>query len=125
MIRLFAVFEATLREYWGERGRGSQPPARDLLDGVAAYWRVSHAALQGAHGVRNWRNVLVHGGDAGRVGIREAKSRLSQFLSFCPGLAEPAARSTPSSITAIHEARRTCDRRASFSRSGRAGYLRL
>jgi hypothetical protein len=61
LIRLFAVFEAGLREAWLRAlGRDTQPPMRDLLDGIASSRRIENKVLSKAHRVREFRNTLVH-----------------------------------------------------------------
>lgn len=84
LVRLFAVFETTLRDYWANAiGRRTRPSVRDLVDGLAvgACPRELHARV---HEVRTYRNRLVHGGQAPPpIGLKEAKSSLCKFLHLC------------------------------------------
>src|SRR5206468_600117 len=76
-VRLFAVFESNLREIWEQAmGRDTHPPARDLLDGCTARQAVPADILERAHQVRNYRNFLVHGGEAARVTLGDARQYL-------------------------------------------------
>ena len=84
LIRLFAEFEAGLRSYWDTLGRDTQPPATDLLNGVAARQRVPDNVLAAAHAVREARNRLVHQSTASALTLADARQRLQQFLSRLP-----------------------------------------
>lgn len=85
-VRLFAVFEAGLRQFWrDELNRDTQPPMRDLLDGVASACNVDHPFLAAAHRVREFRNALVHERDDGAdeaFTIGEARRHLTRFFSY-------------------------------------------
>src|SRR5437870_4474902 len=59
LIRLFAEFETGLRQYW-EAARGTHPPTRDLLNGLAAMCGIPDEQRDNAHLVREYRNSLVH-----------------------------------------------------------------
>src|SRR5262249_40187643 len=59
-IRLFAVFESGLREFWRVEKPGRKPRAEHLLDGVASARGIPHQLLEKAHAVRAYRNSLVH-----------------------------------------------------------------
>lgn len=89
VIRLFAVYEAGLRQFWST-ARGPVPPSRtrDLLDGVAATRSIPHQQRIDAHAVREFRNTLVHVRDeaAAPIVIRDARGALCRFLSFLPPL---------------------------------------
>jgi hypothetical protein len=87
LIRLFAEFEAGLRQAWEFAfRRTTSPGVQDLIDSlytqcfIAADWRDC------AHRVRKYRNALVHeGGDDGQaIGIREACRDLRRFFSHLP-----------------------------------------
>lgn len=87
LIRLFAEFEAGLREAWELAfRRATVPGIRDLIDSVYAQCALSQDWLDRAHAVRIHRNALVHeGGDeAGPVGLREACADLCRFFSGLP-----------------------------------------
>jgi hypothetical protein len=85
LIRIFAVFEMALREFWtSAMGRRSRPTARQFMDAVALRCSVPVDHLVRAHGVRESRNVLVHGGEGRSVALTEARSSLCRFLSSLP-----------------------------------------
>jgi hypothetical protein len=85
LIRLFAEFETGLRLYWATI-RDSEPPTQHLLDGIAARRGIMTEILAGAHGVREYRNSLVHGSDeeVAAVSIAEARGSLCRFFAFLP-----------------------------------------
>jgi hypothetical protein len=85
LIRMFAVFEVTLREFWMHVvGRRSHPPVTRVMDGIAARCRMPVGYLTLAHTVREFRNTLVHGGGGRSVTLDEARSHLCRFLSSLP-----------------------------------------
>lgn len=85
LIRMFAVFEAALRQYWcNVRGRRSRPTVEILIDRVAARRYVKFDDIQKAHDVRNYRNSLLHGGVAQAVALSHARRYLNIFLSYLP-----------------------------------------
>ena len=88
LVRLFAVFEAGLRQFWvDELGRETQPPMRDLLDGIASARGIEHPFLDPAHRVREFRNALVHEQDEEpeeTFTIGEARRHLTRFFSYLP-----------------------------------------
>jgi hypothetical protein len=87
-VRLFAVFEAGLRRYWSDGlQRDTQPPARDLLDGIASAREIDHPVLEPAHRVREFRNTLVHEQDEKpeeEFTLGEARRHLTRFFSYLP-----------------------------------------
>lgn len=87
-IRVYAVWEAGLREAWRlALGRDTQPPARDLLDGIGSARRVDGDVLEAAHRVREFRNALVHEQaeePEGSVTIGDGRRRLTRFFSYLP-----------------------------------------
>jgi len=84
-IRLFAVFEWILRDFWRRSvRRRSEPHVQDLINGVAARCYVRADSLERAHVVRERRNALVHGGEAAAVTLSEARSHLCIFLRDLP-----------------------------------------
>jgi len=85
LVRLFAVFEVTVRDYWREGcGRKSHPLVRTLLDRVASQSFMQYDVLSNAHAVRDYRNFLVHGGAAISLTLSEARGYLCTFLSYLP-----------------------------------------
>jgi hypothetical protein len=87
-IRMFAVFEAGVRQFWrDDLERTTLPPARDLLDGVASACSIDHQYLEAAHRVREFRNTLVHEQDdepEEEFTIGEARRHLTRFFSYLP-----------------------------------------
>lgn len=87
LIRLFAEFEAGLREAWELAFRRTTVPSgRDLIDSIHAQRLLPDLWRDCVHNIRIYRNVLVHeGGDeAQRIGLREACSDLCRFFSGLP-----------------------------------------
>lgn len=87
VIRLFAVYEAGLRQFWSiARGPVSPSRTRDLLDGVAATRSIPYQQRIDAHAVREFRNTLVHVRDeaAAAIPICDARRILCRFLSHLP-----------------------------------------
>lgn len=86
LIRLFGEFEAALRDLWtnGFRRR-TEPPTRQLVDGVAARRGVPDPVLAEAHRVRRWRNAVVHEGEEDDdIEFADARSALGEFLAWLP-----------------------------------------
>lgn len=84
-IRLFAVFEESLRQVWEvSMEKKTRPKTEDLLNGCAARRDMEHDILREAHEVRDYRNMLVHGGNAATVTLDEAIRRLCLFFSRMP-----------------------------------------
>lgn len=87
LLRLFAEFEAGLRDAWENAFKQTTtPPMKDLLTGVAARRSIPDTDLDNAHTVRVYRNSLVHEGgeEAVEVLFGEAKSILCTFFSWLP-----------------------------------------
>jgi hypothetical protein len=87
LIRIFAVFEAGLRELWARGyGRDTTPRMRDLIAAVAARQLMPDHLVEDTDAVREYRNALVHEtGQAGEViPLRESRSRLCHYLSRLP-----------------------------------------
>jgi len=87
LVRLFAEFEAALRDLWrnGYR-RKSDPLVRTLIDSVAVRCHISPANLKEVHRVRSFRNSVVHEGTLGSAEVEfgEARTALSKFLAMLP-----------------------------------------
>jgi hypothetical protein len=85
IVRLFAEFETGLRLFW-TTVRASEPPTRDLVDGVAARRRVPDRFLEKVHDVREYRNALVHEreGAIASISLAEARGHLCRFFNFLP-----------------------------------------
>jgi len=85
LVRMFAIFEMILREFWQRVARKrSHPPVNQLLDRIAVRCHVSIEHLARAHSVREFRNALVHGGRGEPVTLGDARSYLCRFLSNLP-----------------------------------------
>lgn len=87
LIRLFAEFEAGLRDVWKDVSRKStRPPMKVLIDRIAARQAISGPILDEVHHVRRYRNSLVHD-DADSVeplDLKSARRRLCRFLGRMP-----------------------------------------
>ncbi len=87
LIRLFAEFEAGLREAWELAFRRTTVPSvRDLIDSLYAQRFLSDVWRDSVHSIRIDRNSLVHegGDDAEPIGLRGACSDLCRFFSSLP-----------------------------------------
>jgi len=87
LIRLFAEFEAGLREGWARAfGQATSPRMQDLIDSIAARRLIPAPWRTAAHDVRAYRNALIHEGgvDAPPIGLDEAQSHLCRFFSRLP-----------------------------------------
>ncbi len=87
LVRMFADFEAGLRDFWRNGlGRRTVPKMEPLMNRIAAYRSVPEPVLSEAHDVREFRNAIVHEGDrhANPIGIEEARRRLCRFLGRLP-----------------------------------------
>lgn len=91
VTRLFAVFEAGLREYWERhRKRTTRPDMTTLMNNAVPTERFSQDCISDADEVRRYRNALVHvtGGeeptDFTPVSIDTAKSRLCEYFNRLP-----------------------------------------
>jgi hypothetical protein len=87
LIRLFAEFEAGLREAWELAFRRTTiPSVRDLIDSVHAQRLLPDAWRDCVHNIRVYRNALVHegGDDARPVALREACGDLCRFFGALP-----------------------------------------
>lgn len=87
VIRLFAEFEAGLRDYWAKaRSRKSKPPMKDLLDAISSERRISSALLDQVHQVRELRNSYVHDREVPAIdlSVAEVRRRVCTFLARLP-----------------------------------------
>ncbi len=84
VVRLFAEFEWILRDFWSTY-RATDPPARDLIEGVARANQVSQDWIDRANGVREYRNKIIHEGLRGDPQtFVTCRSALARFLSALP-----------------------------------------
>lgn len=87
LIRIFAEFEAGLREAWARAlHQATTPRMRDLIDAFSARCVISQEWRDCAHAVRAYRNTLLHegGDDVPPVGLCEACGWLCRFFSRLP-----------------------------------------
>jgi hypothetical protein len=86
LVRLFAEFEAILRDYWlNGRNRASTPRMVDLMNSVAAYCFMSNDDVQNAHEVRDYRNDVIHEHlQDPRFDFQTCRSRLACFIRWLP-----------------------------------------
>ena len=87
LIRLFAEFEAGLRDYWERSmGRTTSPPMKHLMVSIAAHRTIPQDWLDDADDVRKERNKYVHLTWEEETDLRlsEATSRVCRFLSRLP-----------------------------------------
>lgn len=86
-IRIFAIFEAALRDFWKNGcGRSTRPGTYVLLDSIAARRGVPRTLWQNAQDVREYRNKLVHEEMASfsNLPLAQGRSYLGRFLSYLP-----------------------------------------
>ena len=86
LMRLYAVFEVILRDFW-KKGchRRTHPNAEVLIDRIASARHTSGDDLLGARAVREYRNWLVHGGTMPKsVTLSEGASYLCRYLRYLP-----------------------------------------
>ena len=88
LLRLFAEFESTLRNYWASirpSPRVRRTRIEILINRVAAWQDIPDLIIDHVHAVREYRNHLVHrGGGVPAVTLAESKSVLARFISFLP-----------------------------------------
>lgn len=85
LVRMFAVFETTLREFWiRAAGKQSRPAVSRLMDRIALRCNMSMDHLARAHSVRDFRNTLIHGGRSQSITLGDARSYLCRFLANLP-----------------------------------------
>lgn len=87
LIRLFAEFEAGLRDWWQiAKRRKSRPTTRQLVDSVAASRSIPIDLRDDVHAVREYRNRLVHEGhyDPVPMSLDIARGHLCRFFSWMP-----------------------------------------
>ncbi len=86
LIRVFAEFEMTLRDYWHNALRHATEPAVSILiDRIASKRYVRYDDLKSVHQIREYRNSVVHDRRmVNRVTLPEARSSLCKFLAYLP-----------------------------------------
>lgn len=88
IVRLFSVFESVLRDVLPVR-LSSSPDRRsvyDLINRAASKWRISAAVRDGAHRIREFRNLAVHQNflEASLLLFADALAGLNHFLAWLP-----------------------------------------
>ena len=85
-VRMFACFEAAIRHYWWKRVRETKPMTEVLLNSMAQRFRVPQDLLDTVHGIRDFRNDLVHEDHVAkrRFTIEEACGPLNTYLARLP-----------------------------------------
>lgn len=91
LIRMFAEFEAGLRDVWVnhfKKPADKHVPVRDLIESIGKRQqvRVRDDVIDGVHATRRARNALVHEGHDNAVAVEFAAARtlLGEFLSRLP-----------------------------------------
>lgn len=85
VVRVFAEFEAILREFWVSEVRNTQPDMRTLIDNIAVRRSIVDADRDGAHRIRELRNEIVHDGvRAMPLTFRECMQGLARYIRWLP-----------------------------------------
>ena len=93
LVRLFAVFESGLRDYWAttqkgglQTGQRSMILTRGLIESIATRRTVGSNLLGEVHAVSGYRNALTHGSAAAPspVPMRDATRSLATFFARLP-----------------------------------------
>ncbi len=89
LIRIFAEFEATLREYWSTyEKRTTRPPMNQLLNDAIPTLHFPRDRIDDADEVRNYRNFLVHemheepNTAIAAITMQEANKRLCAYIAY-------------------------------------------
>lgn len=86
-VRLFAVFESTIRHYWLNTVRSSRPSTEQLIDRVAVRRAMPQDTLNTVQEIRQYRNYLIHEELSGRpktFTMDEASRVLNTYLARLP-----------------------------------------
>jgi hypothetical protein len=87
VVRLFAEFEAGLRDVWTTWAKkATVPKMEDLLNALAARRQIPDDRRNAAQAVRRYRNALVHEGSEGgeSVAVDRTRKVLCTFFSYMP-----------------------------------------
>ena len=87
LIRLFAVFEAGLRDAWlNNWHRNKEPPVSTLIDAIATKRIIKEDWVDWVHKIRDHRNGLIHQDAAGvePITIEESQKYLRAYFSSLP-----------------------------------------
>jgi len=84
LVRLFALFEGTLRDIWLKSFKKKNQPKTSLLDGCAAKRKFLPDRLRSdVHEVREYRNAVVHGHRQSSSLWRTRRVGFARFLVGC------------------------------------------
>jgi hypothetical protein len=85
LVRMYAEFEAGLRDYWASYlGRDTQPPMVQLLRHAIPTQAFSRDCIDNADDVRKYRNHLVHDSEEEpppKITLLDAKKYLCDYFS--------------------------------------------
>jgi hypothetical protein len=86
VLRLFATFEAILREFWlNGVGRTTEPDLRPLIDSIGRRRSMDAATLATTHDVRDFRNRIMHQNvQVLRFDFGQCAKSLGAYLSWLP-----------------------------------------
>jgi hypothetical protein len=87
LVRVYAEFEACLREAWRRSfGRRTFPKMEVLIDRIGALRNVPPALVEEVHQVRGYRNDIVHdvADGAARVSLGQARTLLCSYIGRLP-----------------------------------------
>jgi hypothetical protein len=85
-IRLFATYEAILRDFWS-RGlkRTTEPQLKSLVDSIASRRRIDANTIAKTHEIREFRNTFMHRNfEVAAFDYDDAASALGAYLSWLP-----------------------------------------
>jgi hypothetical protein len=88
LLRLFGEFEFVLRNFLAAVRPSPRPRhtrMEHLIDRISVARSIPYDVRQGAHEVREYRNIIVHAADSTKsLALSDCKSRLARFLSYLP-----------------------------------------
>jgi hypothetical protein len=85
LVRVFAVFETALRDYWENCSRSKKPTAAEHLLNRVASRRSAGGMIAQVHAVRKYRNWVVHGGARpSKISLAQGRGYLCRFLGYLP-----------------------------------------
>ena len=79
-VRAFALFEAALRGFWTATVRPTEPVVSVLIDRIATRCGIPDPVRVDAHGVREFRNAVIHEGGRGSPGRAGGSCGTTQSL---------------------------------------------
>jgi hypothetical protein len=88
LVRLFAEFEAGLRDIWKKKWlRSTEPPIKALIQVAGSRQVVPQDWIEETQLVRDYRNDVVHegGSNVEPVSLADSLKHLSRFFSMMPG----------------------------------------